>query len=94
MCCEQENVPEETRREKLVLLYKNSGLLSEMDNYRGIFIRLLFISVLQKWLYLKCAPVVDDNGSELAFGGRKLRPVQEHTRPIDFFTCLLQANRE
>ena len=65
------------RDEKLVILYKNKGQLTEIDNYRGIFIRLLCISLIQKWLFLKCSPIVDHHGSELAFGGRKGRSVAE-----------------
>ena len=38
---------------------------------------MIFISVLQKWLYTKCSPIIDKNGSELAFGGRKGRSVKE-----------------
>ena len=75
--CEQDGVPEEMRNEKMVLIYKNKGQLSDLDYYRGIFIRLLTLSILQKWLYSKCAPIVDENGSELAFGGRKKRSVKE-----------------
>jgi hypothetical protein len=61
----------------MVILYKNAGALSDMDNYRGIFIWHLILSILQKWLYLKCAPILDSNGSELAFGGRNKRSVKE-----------------
>ena len=35
----------------------------------------MIVSVYQKWLYQKNSIIVDDNGSELAFGGRKLRSV-------------------
>ena len=30
-----------------------------------------------KWLYIKNAPIVDESGSEFAFGGRKGRTVNE-----------------
>ena len=55
----------------MILLYKHKGKLDELDNYRGIFLRLILLTIYQKWLYLKCAPVVDQSGSETAFGGRK-----------------------
>ena len=77
MCCENEDIPDGLRAERMVLLYKNSGPLPELDNYRGIFIRFLLLSILQKWLYSKCSPVVDGNGSEYAFGGRRERSVKE-----------------
>ena len=76
-CCECDTIAEGMRNERLVILYKNKGELTDMDNYRGIFIRLLCLSILQKWLYKKCSPTVDENGSEFAFGGRKGRSVNE-----------------
>ena len=76
-CCEGDTIPDGMRNEKLVILYKNKGTLNDMDNYRGIFIRLLCLSILQKWLYQKCSPIVDNCGSEYAFGGRKGRAVNE-----------------
>ena len=63
--------------EKMVLAYKNKGKLTDLDNYRGIFIRLLCLSILQKWLHQKCSPIVEVRGSEYAFGGRKERSVNE-----------------
>ena len=72
-----EDIPIQLKIEKVVLLYKNAGEISEMDNYRGIFLRQIIISLLQKWLYQKCAPEVDKNGSEYAFGGRMERSVTE-----------------
>ena len=77
LCWEKEDIPESWRNEKMVLLYKNKGQLFDLDNYRGIFIRLLCLSILQKWLYQKCSPIVDLCGSELAFGGRTKRSVKE-----------------
>ena len=77
MCYEKGEIPDGLRDERMVLLYKNAGPLAELDNYRGIFIRYLILSVLQKWLYAKCSPTVDVNGSEFAFGGRKERSVSE-----------------
>ena len=77
MCCEKGEIPDGLRDERMVLLYKNAGPLAELDNYRGIFIRYLILSVLQKWLYAKCSPTVDVNGNEFALGGRKERSVSE-----------------
>ena len=76
-CCIENDIPEGMRNEKMVLLYKNKGQLTDLDNYRGIFIRLLCLSILQKWLYQKCSPQVEVCGSEYAFGGRKERSVAE-----------------
>ena len=76
-CCMDENIPDQMRNEKLVLIYKNKGTLTDLDNYRGIFLRLLCLSILQKWLYQKCSPIVEICGSEYAFGGRKERSVNE-----------------
>ena len=70
-CFESGELPDEFRVEKMVLLYKNKGKLDELDNYRGIFLRLLILSIYQKWLYKKCSPIVNENGSDTAFGGRK-----------------------
>ena len=75
--CMKEDIPVQIKIEKIVLLYKNSGELCDMDNYRGIFLRYIILSLLQKWLYKKCSPGIDDNGSEFAFGGRTNRSVKE-----------------
>ena len=90
LCCYQEKIPPQLRSESMAILYKNKGELSSLDNYRGIFIRIVIMSILQKWMYSKCAPIIDNNGSEYAFGGRKgrshkealviLRLVQDHSR--------------
>ena len=56
LCCENGDIPDGLRNEKMVLLYKNAGSLSELDYYRGIFIRYFLLSILQKWLYGKCSP--------------------------------------
>ena len=74
---EAEKLPVDMRIEKMVLLYKMAGEISKLDNYRGIFLRNIILSVYQKWLYSKSAPVVDSNGTEFAFGGRSKRSVQE-----------------
>jgi hypothetical protein len=70
-CFESNQIPEEFRMEKMVLLYKHKGKLDEMDNYRGIFLRVVILTIYQKWLYVKAAPIVDQQGSKFAFGGRK-----------------------
>ena len=61
----------------MALLYKNAGEFSDVDNFRGIFLRHILLSSLQKWLYGKSSPILDRNGSESAFGGRKGRAVNE-----------------
>ena len=71
LCFRSSEIPEAFRIEKMILLYKHKGKLDELDNYRGIFLRLIILSIYQKWLYSKCAPIADSNGSESAFGGRK-----------------------
>jgi hypothetical protein len=92
-CFESDEIPDEFRMEKMVLLYKHKGELDDMDNYRGIFLRIVILSIYQKWLYKKCSPIVDENGSEFAFGGRKgkscieplliIKLVQDHARWTD-----------
>ena len=74
---EAENIPIKMRIEKMVLLYKFAGEIHVLDNYRGIFLRNIILSVYQKWLYSQYAPTVDSNGTENAFGGRSKRSVQE-----------------
>ena len=76
-CYETEEIPIEMRIEKMILLYKNAGEINLLDNYRGIFLRHVILSILQKWLYSRNAAILDMNGSELAFGGRVGRSVQE-----------------
>ena len=90
LCFESQSIPEEFRVEKMVLLYKNKGSLDELDNYRGIFLRLVILTIYQKWLYSKCAPIANDMGSDTAFGGRKgksgmealliIKLLQDHAR--------------
>ena len=70
LCFKSTEIPGEFRMEKLILLYKHKGKLDELDNYRGIFLRVIILTIYQKWLYTKCAPIADANGSESAFGGR------------------------
>ena len=71
LCFISSEIPDEFRLEKMILLYNHKGKLDELDNYRGIFLRLIMLTIYQKWLYLKCAPIADENGSNSAFGGRK-----------------------
>ena len=90
MCYESKSVPEDFRIEKMVLLYKHKSNLDELDNYRGIFLRLIILTIYQKWLYSKCAPIVNEEGSDAAFGGRKgksgmeplliIKLIQDHAR--------------
>ena len=76
-CFRQNVFPEMFQVEKMTLLLKNNGVVDEIDDYRGIFLRYLIVSVYQKWLYSRNAPVVDANGTEYACGGRKTRSGQE-----------------
>ena len=72
-CFRMNVLPSLLREEKMTLLLKNHGVIDQINDYRGIFLRHLFISVYQKWLYQKNSGVVDEAGSEFAFGGRKER---------------------
>ena len=90
LCFISSEIPDEFRLEKMILLYKHKGKLDELDNYRGIFLRLIMLTIYQKWLYSKCAPIADENGSNSAFGGRKgkstisplliIKLIQDHAR--------------
>ena len=64
-------IPDEFKSEKITLLYKQKGAMDDLNNYRGIFLRLAILVIYQKWLYSKCAPKIDANGSVYAYGGRK-----------------------
>ena len=74
----------------MILLYKHKGRLDDLDNYREIFLRLVILTIYQKWLYSKCSPIADRNGSNSAFGGRKhkstisplliIKLIQDHAR--------------
>ena len=57
----------------MVLLLKSKGIIDLINDYRGIFLRNLIISVYQKWLFHKNSGTVDNSGSEFACGGRKKR---------------------
>ena len=76
-CLYEEDIPTGIKLERMALLYKNAGDLADMDNYRGIFLRHILLSLLQKWMYGRAAPILDANGSEFAFGGRTGRSVPE-----------------
>ena len=73
LCFRKNVLPSLFREEKMTLLLKNKGVIDMIDDYRGIFLRHLILSVYQKWLYLKNSIIVDEAGSEYAFGGRKCR---------------------
>ena len=73
----QNNVPDKFRIERMVLLYKHKGELDMIDNYRGIFLRLVIVTIYQKWLYMKSSPILDDVGTRWAFGGRKHKSGRE-----------------
>ena len=77
MCFRQNVFPEAFQIEKMTLLLKNKGLIENINDYRGIFLRYVIVSVYQKWLYERNAPIVDGNGSEYACGGRKERSCME-----------------
>ena len=57
----------------MTLLLKPKGMIHNINDYRGIFIRSMIVSVYQKWLYSKNSGKVDERGSEFACGGRKNR---------------------
>ena len=61
----------------MTLLLKNNGVIDNINDYRGIFLRNIILSIYQKWLYSKNAGKVDASGSEYACGGRKERSVQD-----------------
>ena len=78
LLCFRENVfPEKFQIEKMTLLLKNRGVIDNINDYRGIFLRNVIVSVYQKWLYNRNAPIVDANGTEYACGGRKNRSGME-----------------
>jgi hypothetical protein len=72
--CFRRNVfPEKFQIEKMTLLLKSKGVIDNINDYRGIFLRNVIVSIYQKWLYSRNAPIVDANGTEYACGGRKER---------------------
>ena len=72
-CFKQNIIPDLLREQKMTLLLKNKGVINEINDYRGIFLRYLVLSVYQKWLYQRNSKVVDEAGSEFACGGRRKR---------------------
>ena len=78
LLCFRRNVfPTKFQIEKMTLLLKSKGMIDNINDYRGIFLRNIIVSVYQKWLYTRSAPIVDANGSEYAIGGRKKRAGME-----------------
>ena len=76
-CIRLNTIPNLFREEKMTLLLKNNGVIDDINDYRGIFLRNIILSIFQKWLYSKNADKVDAHGSEYACGGRKKRSVQD-----------------
>ena len=72
-CFKQNIIPDLLREQKMILLLKNKGVINEINDYRGIFLRHLILSVYQKWLYQRNSRTVDEAGSEFACGGRRER---------------------
>ena len=65
------------RENKITLLLKNGGKIDNIDDYRGIFLRNVILTIFQKWLYRKNAKKSNASGSEYVFGERTSRSVQE-----------------
>ena len=57
----------------MTILLKSKGKIDEINDYRGIFLRNIILSIFQKWLYNQNAVKVDNTGSEYACGGRQKR---------------------
>ena len=72
-CIRENKLPDVFREEKMTILLKNNGVIGNINDYRGIFLRCIILSVFQKWLYMKNAEKVDRSGSEYTCGGRKNR---------------------
>ena len=72
-CIRLNTIPALFREEKMTILLKNNGKIDNINDYRGIFLRNIILSIFQKWLYLKNAVQVDSHGSEYACGGRQKR---------------------
>ena len=77
ICFKKNAIPDFLRKEKMVLLLKSRGVIDNINDYRGIFLRNVIVSVYQKWLYQKNSGKVDDSGSEFECGGRKERSVSD-----------------
>ena len=51
LLCYRNNVlPDDLRQEKMTLLLKSRGIIDILNDYRGIFLRHVIVSVFQKWL--------------------------------------------
>ena len=72
-CIRLNTIPVLFREEKMTILFKNKGKIDNINDYRGIFLRNIILSIFQKWLYNKNAVKVDNAGSEYACGGRQKR---------------------
>ena len=72
-CIRENQLPDVFREERMKILLKSNGIIDNINDYRGIFLRCIIVSIFQKWLYSKNAVIVDENGSEYAMGGRKER---------------------
>ena len=77
LCFRNNVLPNLLREEKMTLLLKSKGIIDNINDYRGIFLRNLIVSVYQKWLYIRNSITVDKSGSEYACGGRKGRSVMD-----------------
>ena len=64
-------------REEITLALKNGGNIDNIDNYKGIFLRNVILTIFQKWLHRKNAKKSNASGSEYVFGERTSRSVQE-----------------
>ena len=62
-CVRLNQIPTLFREEKMTLLLKNNGVIDNINDYRGIFLRNIILSIYQKWLYSKNAGKVDESGS-------------------------------
>ena len=86
-CMSTEKIPYSMRTEKMILIHKK-GEIMNIDNYRGIFLRDVILNIMQKWLFIKSSPILEENGSNYAYGGRKgkstvqalliIRLIQDH----------------
>ena len=76
-CIRLNTIPALFREEKMTIFLKNKGKFDNINDYRGIFLRNIILSIFQKWLYNKNAAKVDSAGSEYACGGRLKRSGME-----------------
>ena len=90
LCHRKQDLPDDFRIERMILLYKQKEKLDDLDNYRRLFLRLIIVTIYEKWLFSKCVLIADKNGNGAAFGGRKgkdtleplliIKLVQDHAR--------------